>query len=733
MGATWTGVGTDETPEPEEGADGEGVEPPMTQPNFLAELLFELHTEEYAKSIRALFMEGGVEIARNDRRAARGSRLYINLTNAAAWLEDAELVYPLSTRGEEVPLRVRTERLETDEEGALVANGATLTTCDHDVPHFVVRTNEFSLRPRGDGRWRFGASGNQLIFHQGLEIPLPSIGNLVLDEEFGVEGFENEAGEVTPLRDIGIGRTARFGTVLGAAFRFDIGRIGEWLGERIGMDTEKVRGKWDTQAQFLGSRGVLFGLGLALREREPRDDPDEDFRLDAFVGGIPDGGTDRGTVRVPEDERDEMRLWGYLRSRYPIVRGEWIDVAFASQTDAAVQPEFYEDDFLRFEQRDTFVRWRKSLGPDYLAAGAQKRVDEYRSQREELPSFLAYRGERRIGYLTGAPVLWGGMFEAGYYTRREGEVDRDLFSNLPLGAQGMIGNREAGRANLRQRLSMPLQTQIAGIKVTPFVEALGTAWTSAVDEGDDPARGALKGGVELSTTLHKVTNSGYLSALAPRLSVTGDAWYEDTGGAPIPFDETELPIDGTAYEAGLRAIWSRPATFENLDLDVKAIFRTNREDGQPDTTRIGTLAEYITRYGDGEGQIGLRHDGRYDPDESETIFSRSAFAVRPNDVFVMELRYAQARAFFDSTELYETAGAVGRWRVDPKWEIETRYAHDLKNDQQLLTEVTLRRFAHDFVFDITFQDRSGEGGTNISFSLLPLLGWGRSRFGMLDR
>ena len=32
---------------------------------------------------------------------------------------------------------------------------------------------------------------------------------------------------MTPLRDIAIARTARFGTVLGAAFRFDIGEAGE--------------------------------------------------------------------------------------------------------------------------------------------------------------------------------------------------------------------------------------------------------------------------------------------------------------------------------------------------------------------------------------------------------------------------------------------------------------------------------------------------------------------------
>ncbi|MEL6715445.1 MAG: hypothetical protein AAFP86_16820, partial [Planctomycetota bacterium] len=213
------------------------------KPNYMADLLFQVQSEKYGRYVRALFMEGGVEIARADRRAAKGSRLYLGLDQGVAWLQDAELVYPLSTRGEEVPMRVRTERLETDETGRLIADGATLTTCDHDVPHFVVRSAQFRLEPRPDGRWRFNASGNRLRFEGGWQLPLPSIGNLVLDEEFGVEGFENEAGEVTPLRDIGIARTARFGTVLGAAFRFDVGDVGAWIGERIGMNADNIRGK----------------------------------------------------------------------------------------------------------------------------------------------------------------------------------------------------------------------------------------------------------------------------------------------------------------------------------------------------------------------------------------------------------------------------------------------------------------------------------------------------------
>lgn len=702
------------------------------KPNFLAELLFEIQTEKYARYARALFMEGGVEIARADRRAAKGSRLYIDLQKAAAWLEDAELVYPLQSRGEEVPLRVRTERFETNEQGALTANGATLTTCDHEVPHFVVRTRLFSLEPRADGGWRFAARGNRLKFQGGVQLPLPSIGNLVLDDEFGVEGFENEAGEVTPLRDIAIARTARFGTVLGAAFRFDIGDVGEWIAERIGMDPTHLKGKWDTQAQWLGSRGPLLGMGLYLREREPGNDPDEDFRLDAFIGGIPDGGDDRGVVRVPDSEREDLRLWGYARSRYPIVRGEWLDVAFASQTDAGAQPEFYENEFLRFEQRDTFVRWRKSFGADYLTAGVQKRVDDFRSQKEELPSFLAYRGERSIGSVTGSPLLWGGTFEAGYFTRRQGEVGRDIFSDLPGGADPNIGDAETGRADLRQRVSLPIQTTVPGLKATPFVEARGTAWTDTLNEGGDAARGGVRAGTELSTVLHKVTGDGYLHTLAPRVAASADLVYEETDLTPIPLDALDNPYDGTIYEAGLRALWVRPATFENFDLDVRGILRTDRERDLEDRTELGVLGEYITRYGRGIGQVGLRHDARYDMDSGETIFSRSALAIRPGDDFIAEIQYGQARGI-DDAELYETAGLLTRWRVDPKWEIETRYVHDLVNDQQLFVEGVLRRFSHDFVFDLSIQDRAGEGSTTFSFNLAPLLGWTRSRLGMLDR
>ena len=450
---------------------------------LLMELLFEI--QRSTRYARAVFMEGGVEIARADQRAAKGSRLYIDLQKSVAWLEDAELVYPLQSRGEEVPLRVRTERFETSEEGALTANGATLTTCDHDVPHFV---GDASVRPRASARCAGATRGNQLKFQDGFQLPLPSIGNLVLDDEFGVEGFENEAGEATPLRDIDA-RTARFGTVLGRVpLRHRQGGRVDRRADRNG--SRAPEGQVGHPAQWLA--GAAHRNGLSLREREPGNEPDEDFRLDAFLGGIPDRGRDRGVIRSPS--RSGTSCASGATSAVATRSCEAVaDVAFSSQTDAGAQPEFYENS-LRLSSGH-FLRWRKSFA-HYLTAGVQGRVNDFRSQKEELPSFLAYRGERSIGSFTGTPLLWGGTFEAGYYRRRQGERERDIFSSLPGGADPAIGDAETGRADLRQRVSLPVQTPYSGVKATPFVEARGTAWTDTLNEVD-AARGGVRAGAEL--------------------------------------------------------------------------------------------------------------------------------------------------------------------------------------------------------------------------------------------
>jgi hypothetical protein len=719
----------------------EGEPPPPPPPSFaerdipgpdlLAEALLGLQQKEFAAYVRALYAEGDIEVEQGGRRASRADALYLDVGEASGWLSEAELVQRVEAGSRSELIRIRAGRLETDGSGRLVASRATLTTCDHDNPHYVVLTQRLALEPRADGRWRFGARGNRLRFANGLQVPLPSLGNAVLDERGDFEGFESDSGEVTPLNNLTIAQTARFGASVGASFGFEAGRFGRWLGDLFGMDTNVLRGRWDTEAKYLGDRGPLVSAKLDLRERKPRDDLGEDFRMEFFVSGIPDSGEDKGVERVAESEREEQRIFGWFRGRYPIVRGEWIDAAFSGQTDPGVQAEFFEGDFIRWDERDTYIRWRKSRDGTYYSIGVSKRVDSFRSQVEELPSFGAELGQREVASLGAASLLYGGSIDVAQLRRLEGEPGRDPFSVVPGGESLGLDGRETARANLNQRFDLAVPTRFVGAKAVPFVELDATGWTENQAEDDDVTRFAILGGIDLTTVLHS-TEGGYTSVLAPHVGARTDLVYEERGGPTTPFDSLERPIDGDVYEAGVRGLWSRVGTFENLDVDLRVI-RTEDRGGVEDMTEIGLLGEWITRVGgSGGGRVGLLHDGRYEADDGETTYSNSTLAWGPNDIFLIEGRYARARAL-DGSALYEATGIDARWTLDPKWELEVRHTWSLQGEGSLDTGIAIRRFAHDFLFEFGVSKRAGEGGTSFGISFNPLLAWKKPQLGILDR
>lgn len=700
-------------------------------PDLLASALLSLQQKEFASYIRALYAEGDIEVTQGGARSSRADALYLDVGEASGWLSEAELVQRVEAGSRSELIRIRAGRLETDGSGRLIARRATLTTCDHDLPHYVVLTQELALEPRADGRWRFGARGNRLRFANGLQVPLPSIGNAVLDESGDFEGFENDQGEVTPLNSLTLAQTARFGASIGASFGFETGRVGRWLASLLGMNTDFLRGRWDTEAKWLGNRGPLVSAKLDLRERNPRDEIGEDFRMEFYLAGIPDRGDDHGILRVDESDRSEERVFGWMRGRYPIVRGEWVDLAFSGQTDAGVQAEFFEQEFMRWDQRDTYVRWRKSRNGAYFSLGASKRIDSFRTEVEELPSVGAYLGQREIAALGRASLLYGGSVDVAHLRRREGGLDRDPFSEVPGGAALGLDGRETVRGNLNQRLDLAVPTGVWGARAVPFLELGATGWTENQFDDGNASRFALLGGAELATALHS-SAGGFTNVLAPRIGARTDLAYETSGLAPTPFDSVERAIDGTVYEAGVRGLWTRPGTFENLDIDVR-VQRTEDRMGFADTTELGLLGEWITRVGSGgESRFGLLHDGRYDVDDGETNFSRSTVAWSPREEFLIEGRYARARGA-DNSGLYEAAGIDARWMLDPKWEIEVHHTWSLTGEGTLDTGLRLRRFAHDFLLEFDVSKRAGEGGTSFGISFNPLLAWSRPRLGLLDR
>ena len=237
------------------------------------------------------------------------------------------------------------------------------------------------------------------------------------------------------------------------------------------MRPEVIEGRWKLDGSYLGSRGWLLDVGLQFREQQVRKKRDERFWLDLYTAIVSDDGEDSGIVRVDTEDRSDWRNWFRARGRYPLREKEWIDVAFTTQSDPGVQAEFFQRRFLRWEERDNYVHWRKAVGADYFNADVQVRVDNFRTEVERLPSLGAYRGTREIARVGSLPILFGASVDLEYLRRREG--DTEFERAFPDFGE----DRETLRADSTLGLESPFGLGFAGLRATPFVEGRATAWS----------------------------------------------------------------------------------------------------------------------------------------------------------------------------------------------------------------------------------------------------------------
>jgi len=677
--------------------------------------------------MRAAFADGNIEVVEDGHLAARASAIYLDMEQEQGVMENATLVARMQvTGGRSERVRVSAREMKTAADGSLRAQKATLTTSTHDEPTYVIETRQLVLEPRPDELWELSALGNRLVFDNRISVPLPSFGNLALNQRGDVVGFVTGDDTVRSIDHLVIGDSARFGPMIGTAFRSDMGSVGRRVGDVLGFGDEAT-GRWHSQFSYLGSRGFLFGLGLDLRERQP--DLNQDSWLQITSRGIHDDNEDRGLVRVPVDDRDSLRLWSSARGRVPFSNVAWVDLALSSQTDPGVQAEFFQRQYQRYEERDNYLHYRDGRGADYFDATFGGHVDSFRTEVVERPSLGYYHGERSLGSIAGVDVLYGASLEFDSLSRREGDLDYEFPFTDSAGLPDGLGDREVLRANTTQRLSAPMSTGLAGLRVTPWLEGRGTLWDEDAAGDGGVTRSAALTGIDLATTLYKVSGSGWRHSLTPTLSYSSDLFVEESGGPLVRYDALDDPLGGEELGAGLRGLWTDPESQSRYDLEVKGLHRFNRPADQVDQTLLATLGSLRTTWGD--MPVGLLHDGRIDMETGRTLYSRSTIAWRPGDPLLLQFVF---RRGFDPLQgrLFEVASFDARWRIDPKWEIEVGEDISIVGNGNLRTHVALRRFGADFLLETVLTDRAGEGGPSLSISFSPLFLWTPRRMGMLD-
>ncbi|MSR61795.1 MAG: hypothetical protein EXS08_05050 [Planctomycetes bacterium] len=702
------------------------------------EVLSIFHEAGISNLLREIYFEGPVEVLSEGELLARADAIYLDLASELGWLARATVNMGGQFMGQrQEKMIVKADWLRLSSEGELRADRATVTACSFDEPHVSVVTGNLSIKPivePGKAHYQLRLEDNRVELYGLLRVPLPTI-DFATDEE------------LQPiLPTLSLANSARFGTLFSFGFTRPADAIGElfdklarWGGKKdenepaqgpTAPTPEKPRSRvnahYKVDGAYLGSRGGLLDLGLEIESKQ-------DYWFDLYVGLVGDTGADRGFVRVPEDERNALRSW--IRSQAYFDHGKSaLSFSYSDQSDAGVQAEFFEGQFLRYERSETYVQWRRSQEEYFVQATAKLRIDDFRTDIEELPSVSAYRGRSPLFTLGPLSLLHTGDARAEYLRRRVGTAPQSPFE-LPLsfddtpdhgfGALDGLGEREALRADTSQGLELPVALG-AGWKLTPFVSGRATAWSAGVEESDSPSRLLAEGGARLGATFWKRGANGKLHQLAPFAEYRSELARADDGGDPVVFDDVERVLSGDFLRFGTRGRFEADTEGSLIDIDLAATHASSRSDGRADGWLPLEVFGRLVLQPAGQ-EFELFHDGRYDLETKRTVYSLLSFGTHFGEEWGVQFSH-QRGLDSDMQPLFEAASVSGLYRWTEKWEFEARQSFSLLENQRLDTRLGLRRYAHDLVFEFDTSFREGEG-SSIGLSVRPRFGYHPQRIG----
>jgi hypothetical protein len=666
---------------------------------------------EASRVVKELYLEGGIEYSVAGERKALMDAFYLDLVLGHGWIQGAELFVDAKAGSLESRLAVRADWLRHSADGTLHADEAEVTSCGFAEPHYFVSTKNLRLTPVGEGStvWDVLLEDNSVVFDNGLSVPLPRV------------HYKSDGKGRPTFGGLRAGNSARFGSFVEAQIDVDVSEtVAETVAPLLGASPEEVDSSYGLRASYYGSRGLLL-------DQRFRATAGEHFWIDAYLDAIYDQGEDVGFLRYKEDDSGDLRWQLWTVGRYGLGRDQWLDLQYSKQSDLGFQAEFNETQFVRYERRDTFLRWRRADDSLYMSAIARIRSDEFRNEIERLPEAGVLRGVTPLAELGGQPLLYSASADAGYLRLRQG--DEQPFSpfdpDLPA-----VGDREYLRADTRHRLEAPFETGVAGVRLAPYVALAGTAWSEGIEEEDAPARGAALAGVEARTTLFSTWRYGIVNTVMPFVGFRGDLATTETGDTPIRVDPRDAPFEGNITDVGIRSRWRVPGGARYLDLSVRASHAQDTAGGEPEgwlPTRV--LGEYLAVYGG--VPFSLTHDGLYDLDDGEVPLSVTSLSVLPLPDVGVELSYNRGLDE-NGDDLFDAVGFGARWDATRKWQLEGRQSISLLDSQALSSNLVVRRLGHDFVFELVYGFRSGEGGNSIAFRYRPLLGWRAPGFGNMQ-
>jgi hypothetical protein len=277
----------------------------------------------------------------------------------------------------------------------------------------------------------------------------------------------------------------------------------------------------------------------------------------------------------------------------------------------------------------------------------------------------------------------------------------------------------------KQALELPVPLG-AGWKLTPFVSAQASAWSEGIEEDDSPTRVLAEGGARLGATFWKRTSGGKLHQLAPFAEYRTELDRSDEDGTPVKYDGLDRLLSGDFLRVGSRARFGADAEGSVLDVDLVGTHGGNLSDGRADGwLPVEVFARLLLEPAGQE--LEIFHDGRYDIEQKRTVYSLVSFGTHVGEEWGVQFSH-QRGLDAASQPLFEAASVSALYRWSEKWEFEGSESFSLLENHGLDTQLGLRRYGHDIVFELEAGVREGEG-TSIGLSVKPRFGYHPPRVG----
>jgi hypothetical protein len=690
-----------------------GPMPDDTQAESSAPTLFgRIDARSLSKVLKEVYFEGDIVYTVGARTVARMDAAYVDMVDGHGWIQDCEITVDAKIGRIRTQLIVRADWLRHSADGSLSADHAEVTACDFAEPHYFIRTKNLRFKPVDEtgSVWDVSLKDNALVFDNGLSIPLPRA------------HYKSDGKGRPTFSGLRFGDSARYGAFIEATLDIDVGhQVAETIAPLLNVEPEEIDGNYRIKASYYASRGLLLNQRFRLTAAEH-------FWMNVYFDGIYDTGEDRGMLRYKDPGQDGFRWVLNTRSRYLMSESEWFDLVYATQSDPGVQAEFAEGEFISYEHRDTYLRWRKAQDEVYYSAEARVRADSFRNDVERLPDLGVMRGLTPFTELWGQPLLYTATADVAFLRRREGSST--LVSPFDPLFTDNRGDVEVLRGDTRHRVETPFDLGLGDIRVSPYVALEGTAWSEGVEPWASPTRGAFIAGAEAQTTLFRTWRHGVVNSVTPFVGYHGDLVSFEDDGTPLKLDNVDESLVGRFADVGLRSRWRVPGGARYLDLSVRGTHADAVERGEEDGWRpLRVLGELLAVY---QGiPFAIAHDAQYDTDDGDTRLSFTSLSVLPHEHVGVELAYN--RGLDDNRALLYDAVSLGtRWEATPKWELEASQTLSQLDNSNLATEFLVRRLGHDFVFELSYGIRAGEGGSSLTFKWRPLLGWRAPTFGSMQ-